>query len=260
MPTIHDADQFIVPLLQDCDRPGILGTTTFCAVEKHHFLVTAAHVLDEHESLYFGAGVIVGDCSTQVVRTSLPASGRREDDTIDVALLQLTTDQTRRLCEQGRRPIPIADWDPDDIAQPGQHYVFTGFPHSGTDRDRIRQVIEPRRVSADCVSQTDREIARLGLHPLTHIVGLFHRRRMQIRPGRMVMAPEPYGMSGGPVWTKRSNSDQLRWVGIGIEYRRKHRALIGTRLGAVIALMRAAYPDIAPLVRESCHRQFVVGR
>lgn len=261
MPTIHEADRYIVPLLQDNnERPGILGTATFCVVDAQYFLVTAAHVVDGMDTLYFGAGVIVDDASTQVISTALPASGCREDDTIDLAVLRLTNQQAQRLGNQRRRPVPVEDWEVDDLARPGQRYVFTGFPHSGTDRDRRRRVIEPRRVSANCVTLADDQIVSLGLHPTTHIVALYHRRRMQNGQGRMVMAPEPAGMSGGPVWTLRPDSHQLMWVGVGIEYRREHRAMIGTRLGAVVALMRAAYPDVAPRLRESRNCQFITAK
>lgn len=260
MPTISEADKFIVPLLQDAEeRPGILGTATFCAVGDHHFLVTAAHVLDGMETIHFGAGVIEGDVSTLVVTTGFPASGNRDDDTIDLAIIRLVGNQRDRLLDQGRRAIPISDWDVDDLPSTGQHYVFTGFPHTGTDRDRARRLIEPRRLSANCITLTDQEILRMGLNSRTHIVGLYDRRRMQIQPGRMVMAPEPYGMSGGPVWTVVPNSDRLKWVGIGIEYRREQRAMVGTRLGAVAALMRAKYPDVAPLLHTTRNCSFMVG-
>lgn len=261
MPTIRQVDRYIVPLLQDNDeRPSILGTATFCAVTGNHFLVTAAHVLDGTDTLYFGQGVMIGNTSTQVTTTAMPQSGSRDDDTIDLAVLRLTVEQAQRLIDQGREAIAIEDWDVDDMAQPRQRYVFTGFPHSGTEWDRRRRIIDPRRVSANCFALPNEQIERLRLHPSTHIVALYHRRKMQNQQGRMVMAPEPHGMSGGPVWTLRHGSDQLAWVGIGIEYRRENHALIGTRLGAVVALMRAQYPDVASLLRESRNCQFTTAR
>lgn len=184
MPTIQEADQCLVPLLQGDElRPSILGTAVFCQVVDQHFLVTAAHVLDEREMVSFGRGIILGDASTTVVRTALPSTGNRDDDPLDLAVLRLSVDQSRRLDEQGRRPIPMDDWEVDDLAQPEQRYVFCGFPASGTDRDRPRRLLEPIRVSANCVALSAEGVARLGLHATTHVVGQFRRRRMRTANG-----------------------------------------------------------------------------
>jgi hypothetical protein len=260
MPTIQEADQCIVPLLQGDElRPSILGTAVFCRVADQHFLVTAAHVLDDRETISFGRGIILGNASTTAVRTALPSTGNRDDDILDLAVLRLTVDQSQRLDEQGRRPILVDDWEVDDLAQPGQRYVFCGFPASGMDRDRPRRILEPIRVSANCIALSAEKVARLGLHTTTHAVGQFRRRRMRTGNGRIGMAPDPHGMSGGPVWTFRPNSDQLVWVGVGIEYRSHECVFIGTRLGAVVALMRTYFPDVAAHLRESRFCQFIVA-
>ena len=244
MPTITEVDRYIVPFLQPEERPGILGTGIFCVAGDQHFLVTAAHVTDEGDTGFFGNGFFLSPETTRLIETSLPASGRREDDRIDVAVLLLSAEAGQRFRAHGREPLGIDQWNVGHRTAPGQNYVFTGFTHSDLERDQRRRQIEPRRVSADCPALGDDELTRLGLDPRFHIAVNYQRRRMVNQHGNMGMGPEPAGMSGGPVWTRDPNSENLRWVGVGIEHWREHQLLVGTRIGAVIYLLRETVPEL----------------
>lgn len=249
MPTILEVDHHIVPFLQPAEqRPGILGTGTFCEVGDRYFLVTAAHVADEADTAYFGAGFFLSTESTRLISTSLPASGRRQDDLIDVAVILLSRETGRRFRDLGRMPIGVRDWNAADQARPGQRYVFTGFTHANVNRDDERRRIEPRRVSADCPTYSNEQLARLGLDSRFHIAAKYEWRRMVNQRGNVGMGPDPTGMSGGPVWTRDPDSENLRWVGVGIEHWRERQTLIGSRIGAVIYLLRSAVPEIAELL------------
>lgn len=251
MPTINEVDRYIVPFLHPEEgRPEILGTGIFCVAGEQHFLVTAAHVTDEAETAYFGAGFFLGTESTQLISTSLPTSGRREDDRIDVAVLLLSSDAGQRFRARGREPLGTNHWKFDDRAVPDQNYVFTGFTHSDLHRDHRRREIEPRRVSADCPTFTDQELVALGLDPRLHIAVNYQRRRMVNQQGNVGMGPEPAGMSGGPVWTRDPDSENLRWVGVGIEHWRENQALVGTRNRAVLYLLRSAIPGLRDVLPE----------
>jgi Trypsin-like peptidase domain len=244
MPTIREATRHLVPLFHgESRRPSVCGTSTFIAIDRVRYLVTAAHVLDENEAIHFGHGIITGPTTGRVVSTSIPPGGTRANDRLDVAVLRLADEQADRLVAIGREPISVPVWNADDQHTPGQTYVFSGYPASRAEFNRRERTVDLGPMSAKCVVEGEPAFGRAGVDPRTHIVAQFDRRRMMGQEGRQVTAPGPWGMSGGPVWTARPDSDELALVGIGIEYLERQNVLVGTRIGAAIALLRASDPE-----------------
>ena len=103
----------------------------------------------------------------------------------------------------------------------------------------------------------DAELLALGLNPVTHIAVCFERERMAGPDGRQLTAPEPWGMSGGPVCKVRRNSEDYMLVGIGTTFRSDRNLLVATRIGAVVALMRSRFPETRSRLRAP--QYFSVG-
>ena len=62
----------------------------------------------------------------QVMKSPLPASGRRADDTFDIAVVELNEDLAGQLGHH--QFLDIADADPSDQPYKQSLYTFTGFP------------------------------------------------------------------------------------------------------------------------------------
>lgn len=264
MPTLTELGKFIFPLTKpdsDRGRPVVNGTAIFCSVDRWTYVATAAHALDQGDdrTIYLPDGVVLEVAATQVVSTSVPASGRREDDKIDVSIFRLTEAQSAGLTAKGYAPIPVESWDVNDRPALGKSYVFTGFPDSRTRYIQSRRVMGPGGVTVNCTSVDAAELTAQGFHPASHIGGRYDRERMAGPDGQQINAPEPWGMSGGAVWTMRPGTDQYLWVGIGISYHAAQHLLVGTRLGAVAALMRSQFPETVPFVSESRTCRFEIG-
>jgi hypothetical protein len=258
MPTIHDAPAYLVPLFQaQDDPPAVCGTATFVSINRSKYLITAAHVLDESDTIHFGRGIIMESATARAACTSGPGSVTRANDRLDIAVVLLSNEHADRLIAQGRRPLDYDEWDVDDIARPGQSYVFTGYPANRAKFDQRQRTVDLGPMSASCVAESESSIRAIGVDPRTHIVGRFDRRRMMNQQGRQITAPGPWGMSGGPVWTQRLGSEQLALVGVGIEYHKSRRVLVGTRIGAAVVLLRASFPETLPHLPEP--RYFMVG-
>lgn len=251
MPQLTDLYRYMFPLLTDDEgRPDVLGTAFIVAVGHFRFIVTAAHVVEAGNSsaLRFGRGIVANPGSVKVVTSGMPPSGRRVDDRVDLAVWQADEQLTAALLAQGTHPIEIESIGVGDLAESGDHYVFSGYPASRTRTNRATREIDPGPVSANCLAVVDDRLVDLGLHRTTHIIGAFDRRRMANLQGQQITAPEPWGMSGGPVWKIQGNDCCL--VGVGIEYLEGSNVLVATRLGAVVALLRASFPETRPFLSE----------
>lgn len=260
MPSLQELNRYIFPLLTSDDaRPGVFGTAFLCGVGTHRFIATAAHVLDQDQAraVYFGRGVVVTPTTTEVITSGLPASGNRADDEIDVAVFRPGEESVAALLAQGCRVIPLEDGGVEDESAPGDRYVFSGFPSNRSRLHRATHTLDPGAVSANCLTASNEELLALGLNPGTHIAVQFDRERMANPDGRQMTAPEPWGMSGGPVWKLRRNSGDYVLVGLGTAFRSDRNLLVATRIGAVVALLRNRFPETRAGLRAP--RYFSVG-
>lgn len=251
MPQLTELYRYMFPFLTgDEGRPDVLGTGFIVAVDRYRFIITAAHVVEAEDSstLRFGRNIISNSGSVAVVTTKMPSSRRREDDRLDLAIWRADEQLAASLLAQGIQPIGIELAGVEDVAESGNRYVFSGYPSSRTRTNRTTREIDPGPISACCEAVIDDRLLDLELQSSTHIIGSFERRRMANIDGEQITAPEPWGMSGGPVW--KIQGDSCRLAGVGIEYRERKNALVATRLGAVVALLRANYPETRPFLAE----------
>lgn len=245
MPQLSEVFQFVFPILTgDEARPEILGTSVYCAVERFRYLLTAGHVLDQcpNHCIEFPAGVCRSPTSGEVVSSNLPDSGNRNDDSVDVAVFRLTARQAAAIEAIGAQPIRIETRGVDDEAVEGDEYVFTGYPSSRNRFNRARGFIDPDTVSAVGRSATTTEFASLGRDPASHVAALYDRQN-SVRNGVRGIAPDAWGMSGGAIWKLDRTTGDCVLVGIGTDWNVDRRFLIGTRIGAAAALMRAGFPE-----------------
>lgn len=245
MPQLSELFRFVFPILTGDDaRPEILGTSVYCAVDRFRYLITAAHVLDQcgDRGIEFPSGVCPSPTTGAVVSSNLPESGNRADDSCDVAVLRLTDQQAAGIEGIGAEPIRIEARGVDDEAREGDEYVFTGYPSSRNRVNRTRQRIDPDTVSAIGRSATMAEFASLGREPAIHIASLYDREN-GVRNGVRGIGPEAWGMSGGAIWKLNRVTGDCVFVGVGTDWYFERRFLIGTRIGAAVALMRAEFPE-----------------
>lgn len=254
MPKLTELGRHIFPLTRpddDRDRPVVNGTAILFSVDTQKYVATAAHVLDGDNTIYMPDGVVLEVERGRVVQTALPTSGNRADDKVDLAVFQLTEPQFTGLVSKGIAPIPFSSWAVNDRSASGKRYVFTGFPDSRTRHVYARRVVAPGGVSANCLCVEAPELTAKDFHPTSHIGARYDRERMAFADGTRVNGPDCYGMSGGAVWTLCPGTDDYEWVGIGIRYFEREHLLVGTRLGALAALLRSSFPETLPYVPTS---------
>jgi hypothetical protein len=235
--------------INDRGEPELLGSSILLKLPTRALLVTAAHVLDknEHTTLYFGGTERLVELAGPSFRVPRPASGRLKD-TLDFGFIDISDvapDQWSRY-----RFVTPGDIDVDDLPVAHTLYAFVGYPET-RNRPKLGRKFQLSTTAYVLVSSASTRYAALGLNQLTHFVGDFDRRK-QFDSGKAVVAgPDPHGISGGGVWrmggpsefANGTNAEKL--IGIGIEYRKSDRVLIGVRVGLVVSAILAAAPELA---------------
>jgi hypothetical protein len=231
--------------------PELIATGTLLDLGRAKLLVTAAHVLDWNltTTLYFNAGKQLEVLGGASFRTALPESECRKDDRIDIGCIRLSDAIADKL-RQSFYFLPIALVNANDRIQPQRHYMFTGFPVTTSKVKVGEKMTKSQRWTFTSVTLSPKEYQKMNLSPETHIAIEFNKKRVKDESKRMLTAPDPNGVSGGAVWSverhplKPNVGVDLRLVGIGIEHRHEHKALVATRIGFALEGIRNYWPDL----------------
>jgi hypothetical protein len=226
------------------ERPQLIGSSIPLSLSERIFLVTAAHVFDENKdtTLYVGGVDSLVELAGTSFRTRAPLSGR-QDDTLDFGFIDIS--ETPRDQWSRYRFVTPEDFDVDDVPTEHTLYAFAGYPETRNKRLPGRNF----RLSTTVFVLMPTPFKRyrsLRLNPRTHFVGNFSRNKQLDSMKRVVVGPDPHGVSGGGVW-RIGRPDELA-AGIGIEYRSSRSVLVGVRVSLLVAAFKIAYPDLSELL------------
>jgi len=248
-------DQCVCPLwILVRGKPDLIGSSTILKVQQTRFLITAAHVIDRsmNQALLVGSPTgfrQIGGCG----KLTLPGSDSRQADRNDIAVIALD-EETASFIEAAYASLPIHCVDANDSFSPGKPYEFYGCPWRKVGSGKSRRVFEPSIYKFKSRSVAETDYAPLGLSSHKHIAVEFDLKRVVDGNGRAVVAPDPEGMSGGPVWSfvPADSDGQKMWTrrlaGITIEYISKKRTLVGVRINAPLECIRVMFPTLSPSI------------
>ncbi|CAA9370687.1 MAG: hypothetical protein AVDCRST_MAG68-5729 [uncultured Gemmatimonadetes bacterium] len=230
------------------EKPDAEGSCVLFKVGGRHFLLTAAHVLDQlmEGELYIGGDESLLTIPRNWHGTQMPDSGNREDDKIDLAFMELPAELVAEMGD--------CLWlGPRDVVQPGsaaahRFYCTFGYPvRRAKVRSQVLSVAAPADLYAGVA--VDQEVyERLGLSPETHIVISYDRERVISSHGVRVPTVKPYGKSGGGLWRFDSlvvpglPPLENPLAGILTEWRREEKVLVATRIELFVALLKREFP------------------
>ncbi|APV51110.1 hypothetical protein BWI17_16320 [Betaproteobacteria bacterium GR16-43] len=233
--------RFSIPLYHDDEqgRPVLFGTAFLVARAGAHFLVSAAHVLDQalETGLYF-----YGAPSTRVhvygtlMRTS--SLEQRASDLADVGVVKLHEDIRPPFREVDKFAVDASYLRPQYLPRSGRHYIINGFPEKKSEVDRDAKSVTVTAYAYRSDPAGDGDYERMGLSQEMHLVLPFNRKKGRDSHGRISHFPKPHGMSGAPIFVLYEESGDSRrgfpLVGIGIEYYEHKKLMVGTDIGVAI--------------------------
>jgi hypothetical protein len=231
----------------------LIGTAFPVHVGPRKVLVTAAHVIacldNEHFYIPNGNTLTAFDCRI----THMGHANRyRHEDPIDLALIPLDDEQSKRLSRY--RFVELHDMEFSTVSTaPDAVYSFVGYPAS-----RNKSEFRVNQIAPTLFAFTGTPIAidtysNFGFAFQTHlIVGLDEKSANE--RNRTPNLPSAKGLSGGPVWLLGRLPDiaggSLVPLLAGMAIEHKRGALIAVRTWVLLQTMRAIYPDLTPLIEE----------
>jgi hypothetical protein len=251
---------FICPIYRPktATEPELIGTGVFLAIGNRKFVLTAGHVFGPpgqgHHQLLIPSHT-TGNLTELVgihVR-SKTNQDPRADDTNDVGIVLLEDGLAQQVATDAFVSLELVDVD--DIGDFLRAYVAMGFPWRVSPR-----VCRRSKVARATIFNYASELLKherwcnLGLTPRSHFLLRYAKRHSRNESGRDMTAPDPHGMSGGPLWrieVSEGRPTACRLVGIVIEWRKECGGLLAVRMPIVFAGIAQLCPEVAHLIPQT---------
>lgn len=221
-------------------EPVFIGSCFAIEHRGRRFLLTAAHVMDNHHH----AQLAVGDSTAMYsiggfVFSVNPVGGDRDEDPFDFAWHELSSDEAQHL-----KIISSADLDLSESPPTGKAaYTATGYPLSKNKKispaERKKRKLASMRVQyTDFRLDAPALFARRGMTPETHIA-IQRGQRALDESGHEDNTIGHKGLSGGPLVdvglkAPYGESGPQRVVGILIENDDEETLILAVRLWVVL--------------------------
>jgi Protein of unknown function (DUF2442)/Trypsin-like peptidase domain len=247
------------------DEGVLIGSGFLLQVREKLILVTAAHVLHARHRFnlqIFGQTKIVPIVRLGGAEYSTGPSQDQGSPDFEHDIAFLILDTAAMLEPPGTPPLLPSDLDLGDLPADQTAYGVVGFP--GAENKRLPGFnIQRTSVFYGGQAAGRDKYERLGYDTRTHFIMSFERERMMDHSGKIVAVPEPYGMSGGPVF-KLGTFEEIdnqtarpRVIAMTIEWWQRLEVLVGVRLPLLTETIRQVLPEDAadlphsPYVRAS---------
>ncbi len=233
-----------------------IGSGVLLEINKHKYLVSAAHVLEPQyvEWMTIPNGEDLVEIEGKLVTTEIPKSGERSDDKMDLGIVQLSEDCAKGI-EKRFHFLNVTDIDADHSELPSHQYMFCGYPVETTEVKRMEMIIEPIPLKI-----RTRIINKKFTTVPTYIKGskwiLDFDRNQQFNIVKRKEEPTPsiVGISGAGLWSIYCTPNMLventnmKLIGILTHHFWTDKVVCATNISVVLAIIKKEFEN-APNVR-----------
>lgn len=238
----------VVPLFERYPgkRPSLFGSGFLVSSGDSIFLVSAAHVLDAYRRLYFyTAPGTTAKLTGRLLRTKLPADGKRSSDRFDVGILKLEGVSPNSYEQGGKYALPLSALRSHAMPREDKQYLIIGFPASKSRANPAAHEIKSEPVSYRNISAPLSKYNDLLIRPDTHIVLNLDLERSLAQDGAICTFPSPSGLSGSPIWllydgVGPNDATQTPVVGVVTEYHKARKSIVATDIDIALRLINLA--------------------
>ena len=231
------------------DKLKGIGTCTLARIDDERiFLINSAHTFD-----YWGKNpIFIALPNGKTVE--LPFALKTKSgtfDKVDIAVTPLFGEFATNFIDKNISSLPLCDDFPyEEYKSFAKRVIFFGFPASNS---RFSIDFKKNRINAKPICITSIEVTNISnktaryynIDFSIHILAKFKKRKMKGHDNVKKRAPDPYGISGGPVFfayvEEGEHEDALKiinFVGIGNEYLQNRSLLKATRKNAIFEFIR----------------------
>jgi hypothetical protein len=233
------------------------GSGVLIELDNKFFMVTASHVIAENPKDLFtilpNKELTLGGT---LLTAPLPESGKREDDKIDIAIMELAESVVHDL-SQSFKFIQSSNIDINHTVVDELNYLLLGYPETKTKKIWNKPEILAKIFHFISLPDLTFDFAKFGFEHFTHIAIQFHGKAVSWKTGKKSTSPILNGISGSGVWYFKNfpaekSIETYQLVGIVIEqiYKSNHKAVIATKIGFVTEIIRQKYNMQIPMSNE----------
>ena len=191
----------------------------------------------------------------RTLSTPLPASGNRNDDRFDVAVLRMSGKGLPPYPLVGKKALPYEMLSQKPPARNGDHHLLIGFPASQAKINRS----DGTQTSGDWpIATTTISVDEYKHHRLeygAHIAMPWKKRKILGRDMKRVNPIGLPGMSGSPLFRILDDDEEgadsgIEVVGVFIEHRKRSSILVATTAAIVVDMIAKLNTD-RPLVPDA---------
>ena len=228
-------------------EPAPLGCGLLLSLEDKFFMVTVAHVIAEDYNNIF---VILPDKELKLGAspkypeilkfTSLPASGNRKDDKIDIAVMELK-DKVITDILVTHKFIPLDNIEIGHNPVENPYYLSVGYPATKTKKVWNEEKILAKPYVYRTEFDPNFDLEKFGFASNSHIAIKFDGKVKSYKNNTVHNAPKLGGISGSGLWylkdfAKPDMVKNKQLVGLIIE--RVSNVLVATRIDLVTEYIR----------------------
>jgi hypothetical protein len=235
--------------------PLIEGTGFFVAYSKRTFLVSAAHVLDRHlvekQKLYiFPSDIPAIEIKGNGCLTVLPSSGKREDDLIDVGILEINPSVLIGPNIELILPFDALRAEKSNLGK--KIFLTVGYPKTRINKKYYGKRLSPLQFSYWGLAANKDLYISTKLDPAEHILIPFDRKNCSSVDGHKGKTPDPDGISGSPVWlfvdSDNPEANKIETVaGVITELDRVNKCLVATTISPVLEMISTLFKVSQPI-------------
>jgi hypothetical protein len=250
-----------VPLLvSNGDAPTLLGSGVLFEIADHHFLISAAHVMDRVKELQRagyqlflppGTGAPLVPLTRFLLLSSLPQGFGREDDPLDVCVAVLEPATVQGLLPH-RRFLHLPDLDIFDQQRKESLYVVMGYPTERVLTEEEGRITYEPLLYGTRISRRDLGDIHPPRNPAFDYVLDFSREFCARLDGLPGQPADPGGISGCGIWrlimdeakTDQWSTNEVKLVAIEHGWRHNKHFIRGTRVGVLVSVILNKYPEL----------------
>jgi hypothetical protein len=226
------------------------GSGVLVRIGEHHFLLTAAHVLDDSERydlLIPGRDGLKG-LNGHFAGMRMPSSGNRSDDRYDIAYVKLLKEELGML-HHDLMFLEAHECDTFDAVTAKDTYTVIGYPAEKSKTSSGEVATSIFSFSSEGVK--DYRYKKIGCNLDHHLLVQFRRHRaFSYKTMQNSGVPDFAGLSGGGVfaWSKELPDpralSQPKLTAIVTEYHVRSHVFVATRLSCYLACLKKNDPDL----------------
>lgn len=226
-------------------EPAPTGSGLLISLVDRFFMLTAAHVIAED---YNNVYIILPDKELQLGGvlhfTPLPASGKREDDKIDIAVMELEDSVVADILSSFKFiTLDNIEIGHKDIQLP--YYLSVGYQATKTKKVWGKAEISANPYPYQTEQEPNFDFKKFGFAPFSHMAVKFDGKVTSEKNKNVHQAPQMNGISGSGLWylkdfAKPDMVKNKQLVGLVIERRNEsgNQAIIATRIDLVTEFIR----------------------